>query len=119
VAIRRTKTDKRLLGTWKSDKRRTFKDFVPRPGVRGEKLDRFKALFGKLKVTFTRRKIHSDYEGSLHSVDYEVLGSDAESVAIACWDTVAEDRRIQHIHFEGKHYWISLGGMREFFRRID
>ena len=119
MATRKPKTDKRLLGTWKSDKRRTFKDHVPPRRLRGKRLDRFKAIFGKLIVRYTRRKIHSEYQGSRDSIDYEVLGSDADSVVIMVSGQVAALRRIQHVHFEGKYYWITLDGMREYFRRID
>jgi hypothetical protein len=119
MATRKPKTDKRLLGTWKSDRRRTFKDFVPPRRLRGRKLNRFKTIFGKLTVRYTRHKVHSDYEGSLQSVDYELLGSDADSVVIMVSGQVPADSKIQHIHFEGKYYWISLEGLREYFRRVD
>jgi hypothetical protein len=78
-----------------------------------------KAILGKLNLRYTRRKVHAECEGSRESVDYEVLGSDAQSVAIRWSGQLPEDQAIEHIHFEGSYYWISRGRMRVFFRRID
>jgi hypothetical protein len=36
-------------------------------------------------------------------------------------DEYWSENKIEHLHFDGKHYWISLGNgkNREFFRKIN
>jgi len=114
----RPKTDRRLLGTWRSDRRRTVKEwrFLPRTPQRIRK--RLAAIFGHLALRYTRRRLYSDYRGDRQTHEYEVLASDAESVAIIYRDLSEREWKILHIHFEGRWYWISLGPQREFFRRV-
>lgn len=53
------RTDRRLLGTWKSDSRQTMKEWTwtKRPSV--AKRRKLRAIFGKLEITYTRTKIIS------------------------------------------------------------
>ena len=113
------KTDKRLLGTWKSDRRRTFSEWIFRRKPTPEKLRKLRAIFGKLQITYTRTRIRSLYHDDQQTRVYKVLGPDEESVAIGT-KVVAKHIRIQHIHFDGPdRYWISLSGRnREWFRRV-
>jgi hypothetical protein len=53
------KTDERLLGTWKSDKRRTFAEWNWKNNTSAKKKARLKAFFGKLEVTYTRANVIS------------------------------------------------------------
>ena len=115
------RVDKRLLGTWKSDRGKTFRHFVPWAGLKGRRLDRFKAIFGKLKLTYDRKKIRHELGEYEHSSPYKVLARDADSVAILTEDLVTGGQKIWHIHFDGDYYWIAFGHKRqvtEYFRRI-
>jgi hypothetical protein len=112
------KLDRRLLGTWKSDKRQTFRWFYPKPGCPPESLRRLKALFGKLVVRWGYRKFRSDLEGYKDSEPYEVVASDAESVVVRFLDTGDPRGRLRQIHFEGDYYWLWAGGIREYFKRV-
>ena len=136
------KTDKRLLGTWKSDCRRTFEDWSWSKKLSPKKKKRFQSLFGKLEVTYTRHKIilRLRQHQCEQSQRYTVVAADEASVAIVQFGRLKiKNRRkydpenlkiaeelfpskptIQHIHFEKKHYWISLGNGRncEFFRKV-
>ncbi len=111
--------DPRLLGTWRSDRRQTFKHFAPKPGARAEALRRFKQWFGKLIVRYGRRKMYTEFEGRREAFDYELLAADSDTVVIRSFDPLYQEQRLWQIHFEGNRYWIwiELVGMREFFAR--
>lgn len=135
------KTDQRLLGTWKSDVRRTFSDWSWKKNTPPQKKAQLKSFFGKLLITFTRSKIisnlpHRDWQSSR---SYSLLGADERSVAIMefgepeiknerkYWQEgvrmVKEYRskpEIKHIHFEKKYFWLPIGNgkHREYFRKI-
>ena len=136
------KFDKRLLGTWKSDKRRTFFEWNWKKNTPPNKKAKLKSFFGKLKVTYTRTKVisalhHRKWEQARR---YVVVAADETGVAIVKYGELEiKNRRrynvenlkmveelfppkpqIEHIHFDKRYYWISLGNgrNREFFRKI-
>jgi acyl-coenzyme A synthetase/AMP-(fatty) acid ligase len=136
------KTDKRLLGRWKSDARLTFADWNWKKGTSPARKARLKSLFGKLELTYTRTKVisrlrHRRWEQARR---YAVLGLDADSVAIMTFgkleikarreydllclellDQIGSVTKVEHIHFVKNHFWISIadGRHREFFRKIS
>src|ERR1017187_660 len=115
-----TKTDRRLIGTWRSDRRRTLKDWIWRPRASAAHRKRVAGIFGHLTIRFTRQKMHTEFRGQSSSHSYEVLGLDANSVAIMHWNSLFERQCIEHIHFDGVgRYWIAIGRQREWFRRVD
>jgi hypothetical protein len=143
VQPRFPKFDRRLLGVWKSDRKRTFQEWSWEKNITLQKKRRLQSLFGKLEVTYTRNKIittlrHRKWE---QSGRYQIVATDETSVAIAKFGRIqVKNRRnydpfclkmaeeifspkptIVHIHFDRKHYWISLGNgrNREFFRKIQ
>jgi hypothetical protein len=85
-----------------------------------EKRRKFLAIFGKLRITYTRTRIRGIYGDYRFAQRYEVVATDSDSVAIRYEDKqVTGQWRIQHIHFEGEnHYWIALGRNREWFKRV-
>ena len=133
------KTDKRLLGTWKSDARRTLKEWHWKKNLSPKRIGKCKTIFGKSEAVYTKTKIisrlrHRNWESA---ICYRVLGVDENSVAIAIfgepkiknWKKYDPDLldlakeiyakpRIAHIHFVDNYYWISFGKNREFFRKI-
>ena len=139
---RRSEIDKRLLGTWKSDARRTFAEWVWNKGTTATKRTRVKSLFGKLEMTYTRTEVISRLRDCQWEQlqRYAVIGADNESVAIVTFgklkirdrkrydplnlaileETFSPDQRIEHIHFGEGCYWVPIGNgkNREFFRRI-
>ncbi|MEJ0090502.1 MAG: hypothetical protein WDM80_12280 [Limisphaerales bacterium] len=136
------KADKRLLGTWKSDRNRTFREWSWAKKLSPLKKKRFQAIFGKLEITYTRTKVISTlrHQKWAQTRRYVVAATDETSVAIVQYgrteiknrlrydaenlkmvaDLFGSKPDIQHIHFDKKHYWISLGNgrNREFFRKI-
>jgi len=134
------KVDARLLGTWKSDKRRTIRDWTWSKWTSRKKRKMVESLFGKVRLTFTRTRAFSDIpdQGWRSSRRYVVLGVDDESVAIMefgeprienehkYWAervAIVKDYdskpAITHIHFDENHFWFSFGNgkHREFFRK--
>jgi hypothetical protein len=114
------KTDKRLLGTWRSDRRRTVAEWRFTKRLAPERRRWFLGIFGKLRVTYSRTRIRGVFDDYRFTQRYEVLATDSDTVAIRYEDTqVTKQWRIRHIHFEGTdRYWVALGPNREWFRRV-
>ena len=105
--------DRRLLGSWRSDRRKTMAEFVWPRSMKPDRRKWFAGLFGHLKLRYTPRYLASDLKGFCERDRYEVVAMDADSVAIL-WGA----GQILHIHFEDDWYWISLGRNREWFKRV-
>ena len=132
------RVDSRLLRRWKSDAKRTLSEWRWRKWLSSRRKKRFEAIFGKWVLTYTRTRVTSRLPDFEMSQRYSVLGADEASVAIVrfgerqiknprrydpCLLQLAKEcspkQRIEHIHFSGNHYWVSLGSNREFFRRLE
>ncbi|MDZ4688187.1 MAG: hypothetical protein SH850_24195 [Planctomycetaceae bacterium] len=115
------KFDKRLLGTWKSDRLQTFRHWKPLPKCSPKSFRKLKALFGKLVVRWERTKVHSEYdETSLDAQPYELVASDSQSVVVRMRNHLFEEDRLYFIQFEEDRYCMTLdGGFVEWFRRVD
>ena len=110
--------DRRLIGTWRSDRKKTFSDWVW-PGKRSTKSkERFKALFGHLEIRYTARWCSVELKGSKSKWPYHVLAINYNSVVIAKLDTATNEEQFSILTFEGDWYWIPLGQNREWFRKI-
>ena len=114
------KTDKRLLGTWKSDGRRTVLEWRFAKRMPPSKRQKFFTIFGKLTVTYTSTRIRGVLNDYRFTQPYELLGRDSDTVVLRHHDTqLTGEWRIQHIHFQGSDcFWIALGRNREWFKRI-
>ena len=111
--------DSRLVGTWRSDARKTCIEIAARRDMRLAKNRKLATLFGKLELRYTRRLRYSRFEDHESVSAYQVVAKDEYSVALVTFDPLA-GRQIVHIHFEGNYFWVYLGsgGLREFFRRV-
>ena len=113
---RPTKTDRRLLGAWRSDRNRTLKEWMWRPRTSAAHRKLITEMFGHLTIRYTRQRIHIEFKGESSSQSYKILGADADTVAIMHGSSSGPS--IQHIHFSGvNHYWITIGRQREWFKR--
>lgn len=112
--------DSRLIGTWRSDGRKTALEIAARRDVSADKKEKLRRFFGKLELRYTESHCYSRLGDHVSVNRYRVVAKDAWSVALIAFNPVA-GKQIVHIHFEGSHYWITLGSgrMREFFKRID
>jgi hypothetical protein len=125
--------DKRLLGTWQSDRRRTFLNWKPDPSLTASQIRRYKGLFGKMSVRYTRKfayidtwfDFHPGPEPTQERIRYQVVAKDARSVVIrvavtdSFKDVTGEDL-LRQIYFDGQDgYHIFTEGIPEYFRRAD
>ena len=113
-----SKFDGRLLGTWKSDRRRTFQDYVALPGTTPQQVRKLKALFGKFLIRGGRGKTYTELDGFKSVGEYEVVARDSQSVVVRYYDELFEEYQLRQIHFEGEHYWLWAGTLLEYFRRV-
>jgi hypothetical protein len=115
-----SKYDGRLIGAWRSDRRRTFRHFKPKPGCPPRSLRKLKSIFGKLVIRWSRGRYYTELDGYHDSGAYAVVAQDESSIVVRFWDSLTEADRIGHIHFEGDHYWTAVsGGLIEWFRRVE
>ena len=135
------KTDRRLVGTWKSDAARTLAEWKwgKKPSLKAQRS--LEALFGKLEISYSRHKVVSVLPDRRwkQSRRYKVLGVDEKSVAIVQYGKLEIEGHekywqeglrmiekmhskpvISHIHIQGDYFWILIGDgkNREFFRRV-
>lgn len=115
-----SKTDRRLLGTWRSDRQPTVAGWRFIKRLTPERRRKFLDIFGRLRVTYTRTRIRAVLRDYRFTQRYELLAADSDTVAIRCEDAqLTGEWRIEHIHFEGRdRYWIALGPNREWFKRV-
>jgi len=109
------KVEKRLLGTWRSDKERTIKQWCYPNELSAEKRRRFENIFGKFTLRFTPTHIYTEYDGDRQVIAYSVVASDANSVVVA-WHE--KSNSLQQIHFEKSAYYVVSGYNIEFFKRV-
>lgn len=111
--------DQRLLGTWRSDRRRTARDINARSDIPKNKRAQLIAIFGHLSLRYTSTRCYSSFRGHTESCAYKVVAKNADGVLVVRpGDSLTGDDSLQHVRFEGRHYWVSLGAFREYFRRI-
>ena len=117
--------DRRLLGIWRSDKRRTAREISARRDMTPRQRAALVKLFGHLTLRYTRARCHSTLQGKSESRPYRVVAKNASGVVIVGPQNLVPGQEfIQHIWFDDdarrpRSYWITLGSIREFFRRID
>lgn len=114
------KFDRRLIGTWKSDRRRTFLHYKPPEDFTSEKLDKFKSVFGKLTIRWGRGKYYTLLNGFRDVQSYEIVASDHDSVVVRIRHEIYGHDCLRQICFDGDHYWIALDGgdLCEWFKRV-
>ena len=114
--------DRRLLGTWVSDRRRTLADLEKRRKLSAKSTKAFASIFGKLRLRYTPRRCYSTLERNTDVLPYRVLAKNSEgTVAIgrSLPEWLTPEEQIQHIRFVNANlYWVCLGGIHEYFRRV-
>jgi hypothetical protein len=76
MTTHKAKQDKRLLGTWRSDRRRTLRDWIWRKGFPASKRKRLADIFGHLTLRYTKRRLYSDYKGYKEMDNFEIVAAD-------------------------------------------
>ena len=117
LAASSRKTDKRLLGTWRSDKERTTRLWRYKTELDAENKLKFESIFGKLTRRYTSTCLYSDFDGDKTSGKYSVIASDTRSVVLAY--TEEDGTRLEQVFFEEDWIYILAGYNVEFFRRVE
>lgn len=113
-----TLTEPRLLGTWQSDRRRTFRHWKPLPTSTPASHRKFRALFGKLVIHWTPKRYRMEMDDFRRSGAYTVVARDAGRVVIEV-EGWFDERELVQIHFEDDRYWVALQwAFIEWFRRV-
>ena len=110
--------DARLLGTWQSDRWRTGREIAARGDITAARKARLRRLFGRLVVRYTKTRCYATLDGETNVRRYIVIAKDRSSAVVILSDSVTGEPTISHIHFQEQYYWISLGPIREYFRKI-
>jgi hypothetical protein len=116
---RADKVTRWLVGTWQSDRRRSLRHYKSATRKIPPRHRKFRAIFGKLKVRWTRQRCYTEFMGSKSWGKYEIVASDSTSVVVRT--LIADDEpTLQQIHFEGPDtYWVGCAGMLcEYFQRL-
>lgn len=113
----KTETDSRLLGTWRSDKERTVALWKYRKEISKNEREKFEKIFGKFTLRFTPTHVHTEFDGTKDTMAYTVIARDSSSVVIALRQE--ETDSLQHIHFDGEHYYVLSGYNVEFYKRVS
>ena len=111
--------DRRLLGTWKSDRRRTMREIEARTDFTPKTKKFFDGIFGHLVLRYTRTRCHSTLRDHVTWSRYRVVARDEDGAFVVSSHPDEHGESLTHIRFEGENrYWVSLGSFREFFRRV-
>jgi hypothetical protein len=113
--------DRRLLGRWKSDRRRTFRNLALPEATPGG-LRKLKAIFGHMIVTWRPRTVTTEFQGSVDTQHYEVIARDELSVVVRIQDEYSWLLgELRQIYFDEDHYRLCTGVLPivEFFRKLN
>jgi hypothetical protein len=115
----RVEARRRLLGTWRSDRRRTERNWVFPRKLAMHRLREFRAMFGKLTWHFSVRSVTETYDELTWRYRYSILWADEHS-AVVVFSNAAEEKCHQ-LFFDEKWFYLVGGraGNVEYFRRID
>lgn len=113
----RRKIDKRLLGTWKSDKERTIERWRYDKPLSNEKREKFESIFGKLVLRITETHYYGIFEEDNFSCPYTVVASDERSVCISQDFTGTQE--LKQYFFEGNYMYVLVGYNIEFFKQVE
>lgn len=77
---------KRLLGTWQSDRQRTLRTSnTNRQLPAGARKRRYVAIFGELVLRFTPKFCYQTFDDKTHKERYDVVAEDDDSIALRCY----------------------------------
>jgi hypothetical protein len=107
----------RLIGTWKSDGRKTAREIDARADIPLLRKSALKKLMGKLELRYTRNRCYAKLGNDIRPMRISVVARDDSSVAIVTVDPIV-GREIVHIHFENEYYWVCVGNIREYFKQV-
>jgi hypothetical protein len=111
------KVDKRLVGTWKSDKERTVARWQYNKQVDSAQRERFESIFGKLLWRITETHYYGTFEDQKFSGTYTVLASDERSVCVSHHNDGKPE--LKQYFFEEGYMYVLSGYNVEFLKRVE
>lgn len=106
------KIDKKLIGTWKSNREKTVSECLRRAPYRQEmqleKKEKFADIFGHMVHTFTNNELIVKYKEDVFSTPYEIVERGRNYVVIKMNDNCVVDE-IMKIRFDENFdsYWVN------------
>ena len=122
VAAPRTngvKTDRRLHGTWRSDKERTAALWKYTKEIGDRNRQKFEAIFGKLTWRVTPRRWEAEFEDQNWGGPYSVIAADTRSVVVSHPGDPGEQAELKPYFFEEGYMYVVSGYNVEFFKRVE
>ena len=113
------KTDRRLYGTWRSDKERTTALWKYTKEISDENRQKFEAIFGKLTWRITDRRWEAEFEDQKWGGPYSVIAADKRSVVVSHPGEPGEQPEVKQYFFEEGYMYVVAGYSIEFFKRIE
>jgi len=104
--------DKKLIGTWKSDREKTVAECmrcVPnRFDIRPERKERFAELFGHMVHSYTENELTTEYKGEVIAGTYEIIERGDKFLIIRIHFECTDDQIVK-IRFENnfESYWVN------------
>ena len=127
---------KQLIGTWKSDKKRTLETYKAYSHFPLAKKRQFGSIFGKLELKDTAKFCYVTLDGQTTRDRYDVIAEDEDSIVLRTYSDefkkkvnpeILEDieelfnPKLQHLHFETyrnkTYYWIGIRVLIEWFQK--
>lgn len=111
-----------LLGTWKSDRRKTFQTWSGYDQFTLSQKQKLGKIFGHLKIRYTDQFFDWKQKGETTRDKYKVIEEDSDSHVMRTYSHLYCVDVLHHLHFEnirGKsYYWIGFKNYSEWFRQI-
>ena len=112
------KTDRRLHGTWRSDKERTVALWKYTKDISDENRQKFEAIFGKLTWRVTHRRWEAEFEDQKWGGPYSVIAADKRSVVVSHPADPGEQAELKQYFSEEGYMYVVSGYNVEFFQRV-
>lgn len=126
---------KRLLGTWRSDRAQTLRLLHPYHELPTAKKRKVASIFGKLTLRYTPRYIYATLDGTTTRERYSVVAEDRWSIVLKVHHDQERKRlegilgpawdfspTLAHVTIDmiGRTpcYWVKAGRIQECFRKI-
>jgi len=114
--------DPRLAGTFQSDKAATLADLRSTGAYTAQKLGDMENLFGKLRVSYSKHFLFSEFEGQTNQRQYTIVTDKPEYLIIETIAPLRSNPVRYRLTFTPDGYWLSEGalppGFREKFTRV-
>jgi len=119
LMLLKSRTDSRLIGTWKADVDTTIAELKKNNPISPELEERIRSFFGQMTVTYTGTTVTSDWKKVVETQPYSVVRKDRDVVVIKVQSSRSEAESEISLYFDDADtYWIVVGEYVECFRRV-